>query len=58
MTAREDEDTREDRMALAKASTGVNPTEAMKTMALTIAHRLQECNAARRGEKPKNGKVN
>ena len=57
VTAREDEDTREDRMALAKARTRVNPTEAMTTMALTIAHRLQECNAAHRGDKPKNEKV-
>ena len=44
------EDTREDGMALAKARTRVNPTEAMQTMALTIAHRLQECNAAHRGD--------
>ena len=57
VTAREDEDTREDRMALTKARTRVNPTEAMKTMALTIAHRLQECNPAHRGDTPKNGKV-
>ena len=57
VTAREDEDTREDRMALAKARTRLNPTEAMTTMALTIAHRLQECNAAHPGGKPKNGKA-
>ena len=55
VTAREDVDTREDRMALAKARTRVNPTAAMTTMALTIAHRLQECNAAHRGDNPKNG---
>ena len=56
VTAREDEDAQEDRMELAKARTGVNPTAAMETMALTIAHRLQEFNGAHRGDEPKNGK--
>ena len=42
-------------MALAKSRTRVKPTEAMKTMALTIAHRLQERNAAHGGDRPKNG---
>ena len=42
VTAREDENAQEDGTALAKARTGVKPTEAMETMALTIAHRPQE----------------
>ena len=55
VTAREDED--EDGMALAKAGTGGNPTEAMETMALTIAHRLQRFRAARRGDEPDDEKA-
>ena len=57
VTARDDEDGHEDRTALAKARTEVKPTEAMETMALTIAHRLQEFHAAHRGDGPENGKV-
>ena len=57
VTAREDEDTQEDRMTLAKARTGVNPVEGMETMALTIAHRLQEFNAAHRGDQREKGQA-
>lgn len=57
VTAREGDDEQEDRAALAKAGTGANPTEAMETMALTIAQRLQRFRAARRGDEPENGKA-
>ena len=40
-----------------KARTGVTPTEAMETMALTIAHRLQEFQATHRGDEPENEKA-
>ena len=57
VTAREGDDAQEDRAALAKAGTGGNSMEAMETMALTIAHRLQRFRSARRGDEPENGKV-
>ena len=52
-----DEGAHEYRTALAKARTGVTPTEAMETMALTIAHRLQEFQATHRGDEPENEKA-
>ena len=57
VTAREGDHAQEDRAALAKAGTGMNSMEAMETMALTIAHRLQRFRSARRGDEPENGKV-
>lgn len=56
VTARADEDPQEDGTALAQARTGGNPTEAMETMALTIAHRLQGYSATPRGDEPETGK--
>ena len=42
VTARDNENTHEDRMTLAKARTKeVNPIQGLETMALTIAHRLR-----------------
>ena len=57
VTVREDDDAQEDRAALAQAGTGENPMEATETMALTIAHRLQQFQASRRGDEPENGKA-
>ena len=58
VTARDNENTHEDRMTLAKAGTKeVNPIQGLETMALTIAHRLREFNEAQRGDEPESGKV-
>ena len=58
VTARDNENTHEDRMTLAKAGTKeVNPIQGLETMALTIAHRLREFNEAHRGDEPESGKV-
>lgn len=58
VTAREDENPHEDRMALAKARTrGADPVEGLETMALRIAHRLREFNEAHRGDEPENGEA-
>ena len=58
VTARDNENTPEDRMTLAKARTKeVNPIQGLETMALTIAHRLREFNETQRGDEPESGKV-
>ena len=58
VTARENENTYEDRMTLAESrAEGVSLTEGMETMARTVARRLRDFNEAQRGEEPENGKV-
>ena len=58
VTARENENTYEDRMTLAESrAKGVGLTQGMETMARTVARRLGEFNEAHRGEEPENGKV-
>ena len=58
VTARENENTYEDRMTLAESrAKGVGLTQGMETMARTVACRLGEFNEAHRGEEPENGKV-
>ena len=58
VTARENENTYEDRMTLAESrAKGVGLTQGMETMARTVARRLGEFNDAHRGEETENGKV-
>ena len=58
VTAREDEDTYEDRMTLAESRTkGVTLMQGMETIAQTIARRLRDFNEAHRDEDPEKGKV-
>ena len=59
VTARENENTYEDRMTLAESrAKGVGRlTQGMETMARTVARRLGEFNDAHRGEETENGKV-
>ena len=58
VTAREGENTYEDRMTLAESRTrGVSLTQAMEAMAQTIARRLRNFHEAQRGERVENGNV-
>ena len=58
VTARENEDTYEDRMTLAESRTdGVSLMQGMATIARTIARRVRDFNEGHRGEELENGKV-
>ena len=58
VTAREGENTYEDRMTLAESRTkGVSLMQGMETMAQTIARRLRSFNESHRDEDPEKGKV-
>ena len=58
VTARENEDTNEDRMTLAESRTdGVILTQGMETMARTVARRLRDFNQGHGGQELKNVKV-
>ena len=58
VTARDNENTSEDRMTLAECTTkGVNPMQGMERIAQTTARRLRDFNEAHGGEQLVNGKV-
>ena len=58
VTARENEDTYEDRMTLAESRTdGVSLMQGMATIARTIARRVRDFNEGHGGEELENGKV-
>ena len=58
VTARENEDTYEDRMTLAESRTdGVILTQGMETMARTVARRLRDFNQGHGGQELENVKV-
>ena len=57
VTAREGEDTYEDRRTLVESMTGVHPFDGMTTIAQTIARRLQDFIEPLRGEDPGKDKV-
>ena len=58
VTARDNENTYEDRMTLAECTTkGVNPMQGMERIARTTARRLRDFNEAHGGEQLENGKV-
>ena len=55
VTAREGENTYEDRMTLVESRTrGVSLTQAMEAVAQTIARRLRDIHEAQRGERVEN----